>query len=131
MRSPRHSTSNITMVEAGTGTGKSVPILPAIAYAAGSGERVVVSTNTINLQDQLFQKDLPDLQRLPGRAWAVPSRSVAAEGAEQLPLHLPAGRARSRSPLSDDEVRGPARIFCWLPQTRTGDQFQRRAPWPS
>ena len=56
------------MVEAGTGTGKSVAyLLPAIAYAAKNNARVVISTNTINLQDQLFRKDLPDLERVLGR----------------------------------------------------------------
>ena len=58
------------MVEAGTGTGKSIGyLLPAILYSLRTGERVVVSTNTINLQDQLFTKDLPVMHRvLEGRA---------------------------------------------------------------
>jgi DNA polymerase-3 subunit epsilon/ATP-dependent DNA helicase DinG len=53
------------VVEAGTGTGKSIGyLLPAILYSIRTGERVVVSTNTINLQDQLFTKDLPVLRRV-------------------------------------------------------------------
>src|SRR4051812_3630283 len=53
------------MVEAGTGTGKGLAYLvPAAMFAAQRGERVVISTNTINLQDQLFFKDIPALQRL-------------------------------------------------------------------
>ncbi len=53
------------MVEAGTGTGKGLSYLvPAAMYAAQRGERVVISTNTINLQDQLFFKDIPALQRI-------------------------------------------------------------------
>ena len=36
----------------------------AIAYAAKNNARVVISTNTINLQDQLFRKDLPDLEHV-------------------------------------------------------------------
>src|SRR6266498_29922 len=53
------------MVEAGTGTGKGMAYLvPAALFAAQRGERVVISTNTINLQDQLFFKDIPDLQRI-------------------------------------------------------------------
>ncbi len=122
------------MVEAGTGTGKSVAyLLPAIAYAAGSGERVVVSTNTINLQDQLFQKDLPDLQRVLGRAWgrAEPFRAALLKGRSNYLCTSRLAALRSRSPLSDDEVRGLARIFCWLPQTRTGDQSELSLPWPS
>ena len=42
--------------------GKSVAyLLPAILYAVANGKRVVVSTNTINLQEQLLQKDIPAL----------------------------------------------------------------------
>ncbi|HSK88642.1 MAG TPA: exonuclease domain-containing protein, partial [Anaerolineales bacterium] len=50
------------MVEAGTGTGKSFAYLvPAALFALQNNTRVVVSTNTINLQDQLIQRDLPNL----------------------------------------------------------------------
>lgn len=48
------------LVEAGTGTGKSLAYLfPALLQAARTGRRVVVSTHTVNLQDQLFKKDIP------------------------------------------------------------------------
>src|SRR4051812_23700292 len=51
------------MVEAGTGVGKSFAYLvPAILAAAESGKKVVVSTHTISLQEQLLQKDLPFLR---------------------------------------------------------------------
>src|SRR3990170_4988097 len=50
------------LVEAGTGTGKSMAYLvPAFAWSEQNGRRVVISTNTINLQDQLIHKDIPDL----------------------------------------------------------------------
>ena len=56
--------SSHLIVEAGTGTGKSMAyLLPALAFASANNQRVVVSTNTINLQDQLFEKDVPDLSR--------------------------------------------------------------------
>ncbi|MGN6561923.1 MAG: helicase C-terminal domain-containing protein [Thermomicrobiales bacterium] len=52
-------------VEAGTGTGKSIAyLLPAIMHAVERGETVVISTATINLQDQLFRKDIPDVRRV-------------------------------------------------------------------
>jgi Rad3-related DNA helicase len=55
------------MVEAGTGTGKSVAyLLPAAAFAARNGEKVVVSTHTKNLQSQLMDKDLPRVARALG-----------------------------------------------------------------
>ncbi|MBI1921130.1 MAG: helicase [Geobacter sp.] len=53
----------IAVVEAGTGTGKSLAYLyPAILWATRNKERVVVSTNTINLQEQLIKKDIPLLR---------------------------------------------------------------------
>jgi ATP-dependent DNA helicase DinG len=56
--------NRLLLVEAGTGTGKSLAyLLPAVAWALKNGQRVVVSTNTINLQEQLIKKDLPLLQR--------------------------------------------------------------------
>lgn len=52
----------IGLLEAGTGTGKSLGyLLPALRWAAANGERTIVSTNTINLQEQLVGKDLPFL----------------------------------------------------------------------
>lgn len=54
----------IAVIEAGTGVGKSLAyLLPAIYWATRNGEKVVVSTNTINLQEQLITKDLPFLRR--------------------------------------------------------------------
>ncbi|MFP4026713.1 MAG: helicase C-terminal domain-containing protein [Candidatus Brocadiia bacterium] len=55
------------MFEAGTGTGKSMAyLLPAIAWARQNEDKVVISTNTKNLQEQLFHKDLPFLRELLG-----------------------------------------------------------------
>ena len=51
------------VIEAGTGTGKSLAYMtPAIGWAILNRQRVVVSTNTRSLQDQLFEKDLPALR---------------------------------------------------------------------
>src|SRR3984957_19755843 len=51
------------LVEAGTGVGKSFAyLLPAIDYAVRKKKRVVISTHTISLQEQLIEKDLPLLQ---------------------------------------------------------------------
>jgi ATP-dependent DNA helicase DinG len=50
----------VLVAEAGTGVGKSFAyLLPALAWAQGNEDKVVVSTATINLQDQLFSKDIP------------------------------------------------------------------------
>ena len=51
------------IVEAGTGTGKTLAYLvPAVAAALGGRGRVVISTGTKNLQEQLMEKDIPFLQ---------------------------------------------------------------------
>ena len=57
------SRGGVGLIEAGTGVGKSLGYLvPALRWAAESGERTVVSTNTITLQEQLTTKDLPFLR---------------------------------------------------------------------
>lgn len=54
----------VGLIEAGTGTGKSLAyLIPAVAAALTHGKRVVVSTNTIHLQEQLLTKDVPLVQR--------------------------------------------------------------------
>src|ERR1051325_3601541 len=51
------------LVEAGTGVGKSFAYLvPAIDYAVKKKKRVVISTHTISLQEQLIEKDIPLIQ---------------------------------------------------------------------
>ncbi|MEO8199256.1 MAG: helicase C-terminal domain-containing protein [Gemmatimonadota bacterium] len=61
--SDAYNDGGVVLLEAGTGVGKSFAYLvPALAWAKANGERTVVSTNTINLQEQLFSKDLPLLR---------------------------------------------------------------------
>jgi ATP-dependent DNA helicase DinG len=109
------------LVEAGTGTGKSMAYLvPAFAWAAKNGERVVVSTNTINLQDQLINKDIPDLLRAtdPGlRAAVLKGRSNYL-----CPRRLEA--SRRLGPSSADEMRVLAKVLVWLARGGSGDRSQ-------
>ncbi|MBI4228626.1 MAG: DEAD/DEAH box helicase family protein [Deltaproteobacteria bacterium] len=50
----------ISIIEAGTGTGKTLSyLIPSVYWSLQNGERVIISTNTINLQEQLSQKDIP------------------------------------------------------------------------
>jgi len=59
-----YNDGGVAVLEAGTGVGKSFAYLvPALVWARENGERTVVSTNTINLQEQLVGKDLPVLAR--------------------------------------------------------------------
>ena len=57
-----YNLDHIALIEAGTGTGKSLAyLIPAIIWAARCNERTVISTNTISLQEQLIYKDIPHL----------------------------------------------------------------------
>ncbi|UCC26261.1 MAG: DEAD/DEAH box helicase, partial [Gemmatimonadales bacterium] len=70
----RFNQGGVALVEAGTGTGKSLAyLLPAARWATENRERTVISTNTINLQEQLISKDLPLVNRLLGGdlSWAL------------------------------------------------------------
>ena len=67
----------VAVIEAGTGTGKSLAyLIPALLWAVRNRERVVISTNTINLQEQLTKKDIPLLQKQVG----VEFRAVLVKG---------------------------------------------------
>mgnify|MGYP000851707380 CR=1 FL=1 len=67
----------IATIEAGTGTGKTMAyLLPAIRWALQNKERVVISTNTINLQEQLIKKDIPLLHKV----LAEPFEAVLVKG---------------------------------------------------
>jgi ATP-dependent DNA helicase DinG len=60
------------IVEAGTGTGKTLAYLvPAIAAAVSTSGRVIISTGTKNLQEQLMEKDIPFLQRVLPRKFTA------------------------------------------------------------
>ena len=62
-----YNEGGVAVLEAGTGTGKSIAyLIPAILWSLKNRERTVISTNTINLQEQLVRKDLPFLHRVLG-----------------------------------------------------------------
>lgn len=105
-------------VEAGTGTGKSIGYLLPAAFWADSNDRpVVVSTNTINLQDQLISKDIPQLQRL----LFFDLRAAILKGKRNYLCTRLFEQMRHRGPGNADEMTLYARILNWLPGSDTGD----------
>jgi predicted DnaQ family exonuclease/DinG family helicase len=113
------------LLEAGTGIGKSLAYLvPAALHARANGSRVVVSTATINLQEQLTGKDIPLLETL-----LPPDGDFMAcqlKGRRNY-LCLRRFQALRASPnLSDDEARIASRILIWLTQTEVGDRSELR-----
>ncbi|MGH8188926.1 MAG: ATP-dependent DNA helicase, partial [Steroidobacteraceae bacterium] len=105
------------IVEAGTGTGKTFAyLIPALL----SGRRIIVSTGTRTLQDQLFHRDLPTVSRAIGR----PVRVALLKGrANYLCLHrldLAEQQAAARG-LRKEVARGISKVRDWSRITRAGD----------
>ncbi len=116
------------LVEAGTGVGKSLAyLLPARQWAERSGERVLISTHTITLQEQLLNKDLPALEAarpLPVSAAVLKGRGnyVSLRRLERWLRRGPAGGRRRDL----DELRFQVRAVVWAEQTTTGDRSELR-----
>jgi DNA polymerase-3 subunit epsilon/ATP-dependent DNA helicase DinG len=106
------------LVEAPTGVGKSLAyLIPAVHWAVQNGERVVVSTNTINLQEQLYHKDVPDLERTLPLDFEV---AVLKGRSHYLcPARLQA--LRHRGARSPEQARVLAKVLIWLLTTEDGD----------
>ncbi len=103
------------VIEAGTGVGKTFAYLvPALL----SGARVLISTATKTLQDQLFGRDLPGLIKVLG----LPTRTALLKGrGSYLCLHRLLV-ARQTLPFSDRTLaRSLATVETWAQRTRTGD----------
>jgi ATP-dependent DNA helicase DinG len=108
------------VVEAGTGTGKTLAYLvPAVAAATARGGRVVVSTGTKNLQEQLMGKDIPFLQRV------LPRKFTAAymKGRSNYACLQRVKRAE-QSPILEglDDVDYFEEVKRWARDSQTGDR---------
>lgn len=110
----------VLLVEAGTGTGKSLSYLtPALIWAVRNDQRVIVSTNTRNLQEQLFYKDLPFLLDHLG----LPFRATLLKGRSNY-LCLDRWRQVTRRPadfLTAEEREAAIPLAVWVRETQTGD----------
>jgi DNA polymerase-3 subunit epsilon/ATP-dependent DNA helicase DinG len=109
------------MVEAGTGTGKSMAyLIPAAYWAMQNNRRVVISTNTINLQDQLINKDIPDLRDALG----LDLQTAILKGRSNYLCPRRLESMRRRGPETPDEMRVLAKVLVWLQATHTGDRAE-------
>ncbi len=113
------------IVEAGTGVGKSLAyLLPAATYAAQNDTRVVVSTNTINLQEQLIGKDIPVVQKLLGEEEHL--RVATLKGRRNYLCLLRWTNLRRSETFTQDEAKLLVRLLLWLPHTETSDRAEIR-----
>ncbi len=110
----------VLMVEAGTGTGKSLAYLsPAIVWSVKNNDPVIVSTNTKNLQAQLFQKDLPFLETALGGSFRYALIKGRANYLCIRKLLIVLGAADRE--LSDSERIELLPVISWLSETKSGD----------
>lgn len=110
----------ILMAEAGTGTGKSFAYLvPGLLWAMKQGERVVVSTHTVNLQEQLIAKDIPVLREV------LPAfRASLLKGRSNYLCLRRWHAAVSEGAFEGSEALFLARTMVWLHSTQTGDRSE-------
>ena len=123
--SPRRTTEAASHCRGGHGTGKSLAyLIPSAEWALRNAERTVISTNTINLQEQLDEKDLPLVRRLVGEEvdWELVkgrgnyiSIRRARLAAESAPVLFPDDRADELDQLLD-----------WIGQTEDGSRADSR-----
>jgi ATP-dependent DNA helicase DinG len=109
------------VVEAGTGTGKTLAyLLPALRFARERGQRVIVSTGTKNLQEQLFFKDIPFLELLLG-----PLRVTYMKGRANYICRQKLYALRDQPILNGlEEINQYREIAEWEQTTETGDRAE-------
>jgi ATP-dependent DNA helicase DinG len=114
----RFNEGGVAIIEAGTGTGKSLAyLLPAARWAKENGERTVVSTNTINLQEQLVRKDLPLVQSMVGDvSWAL----VKGRGNYVSIRRALLATESQGSLFEEDRSREMAALLEWMRVTEDG-----------
>src|SRR5215216_721796 len=116
------------MVEAGTGVGKSFAYLvPAALFALQNNTRVVVSTNTINLQDQLIQRDLPNLSQ----ALDLDFRFAVLKGRSNYLCPRRLENLRHFGPRNADEMRVLAKVMVWQLTNQGGDRSELNLTGPA
>ena len=108
---------NHVIIEAGTGTGKTLAyLLPALVH----GRRILVSTGTKTLQDQIFYKDIPLLESVVGR----PIRAAYLKGRNNYLCRIKLETMHTEGLFSPKELRTFQSISDWAENTETGDRAE-------
>ena len=114
------NTDRHAMIEAGTGTGKSLAYLvPAVCWAKRNREQIVISTNTKNLQEQLFNQDVPLVRRALDEDF---SAAIIKGRANYIcPRKLAYLLSEAERELSENDRLALLPILTWISRTATGD----------
>jgi ATP-dependent DNA helicase DinG len=106
-------------VEAGTGVGKSLAyLIPSILFAVTNKRKAIVSTHTINLQEQLIEKDLPMLQKILKADFTF--TMLKGRGNYLCTRRLHKARLQAAALFSSSEAQELARIHEWSCRTEAG-----------
>lgn len=109
----------IGVFEAGTGVGKSFAyLIPAMLWSVKNKECVVVSTGTINLQQQLFEKDIPFAQKLIGKK----IKAVLLKGRQNYICLRRLSEAENDRGLFNEEIEIIDKINEWVKTSSTGSK---------
>jgi ATP-dependent DNA helicase DinG len=123
-----YNIGGVGLLEAGTGVGKSLGYLvPALRWAAANGERTVISTNTINLQEQLVGSDLPFLAEAL-RDQKVRFALLKGWRNYLCLLRLEQARAQSPSLLDEGSAAELEALSAWAARTKDGTLADLAAP---
>jgi ATP-dependent DNA helicase DinG len=113
------------LAEAGTGTGKSLAyLIPAALYAIQNDTRVVVSTHTISLQDQIAKRDFPLLRQVIQHPLSL---SVFKGRTHYMCMRKLLQEVRSVGfASSQDEIEAYMKLLVWLTETEEGNREELR-----
>ncbi len=118
------------IVEAGTGIGKSLAyLLPAALMVAGQGGKAVISTNTLNLQEQLLNKDFATVREIVRRETGVELDAVQLKGRSNYLCVQRWRDAVSQSNHGQADARVLSQCLNWLGETETGDRSELSLGW--
>lgn len=124
-----YNEGGVGLLEAGTGVGKSLGYLvPALRWAAQNNERTVVSTNTINLQEQLVGKDLPFLQKAIGGEQPVKFALLKGWRNYLCKLRLAQASTFGTSLVEDDFAKSFNAVVEWANDTTDGSLTSLNTP---
>jgi ATP-dependent DNA helicase DinG len=119
-------TGKVCLVEAGTGVGKTVAYLTPAIVQSLKGKPIIVSTHTINLQEQLMSKDIPLMQRAMPDA---PLKPMLVKGRANYLCLWELDQARGDIFLHSDPLF--ERVLKWADQTENGDVSELDFSFPN
>lgn len=110
--------SSPLVVEAATGVGKSLAyLLPAVTYALENSRKAIISTHTINLQEQLISKDIPIVKKIVGEFKA---ELIKGRGNYLCPTRLDRALKETGDLFTTSEAAELAMIAEWAAETKDG-----------